>query len=430
MADRVGAKRLDVERSEPVIMASWRLCGLGGLMTAALLACARIPGPVGGPLYLCGLGVAGVAYLIAMREWARTPKYPLPVLLVCLAMAAAWRVPFLLSPPGPQDDVLRYVWEGRLQRLGYNPYTAIPNDPALAKLHTAQTREMNNPDLPSPYPPGAQLFFRIVTSIHESAFAFKVAFAACDVAILLLLLADLRWSGLPEHWALAYAWHPLLVPCMAYNGHIDIFGAMLLLISAISLRRRWRALAAVAFGMAVAVKFLPAVLVPLFWRRVRIRDVLLAVIVVGLLCAPFVGHGEIPMGSLSVFVQRFRFNDPIFAVIERVVRPEAATCLAILSGLLTAAWIRAKWPSPSMDAWVWPMAASLVLAPLVYPWYLLWLVPFLRPAAALPVVVWTLSILSVFFVWYSNALGGPWRVSGWILAVEFAPVVVAAFRAE
>ena len=82
-----------------------------------------------------------------------------------------------LAPPGPQDDVLRYVWDGRVQRPGYNPYTAIPSDPALAKLHTSETRELNNPDLPSPYPPGAYSFFRAITAIDESAFAFKVAFA-------------------------------------------------------------------------------------------------------------------------------------------------------------------------------------------------------------------------------------------------------------
>jgi hypothetical protein len=72
------------------------------------------------------------------------------------------------------------------------------------------------------------------------------------------------------------------------------------------------------------------------------------------------------------------------------------------------------------------MAVSLAAAPLVYPWYLLWLVPFLRPGAGLPVVVWTLSILSVFFVWYSHAFGGPWQVPGWILGVEYGPVAIAA----
>jgi hypothetical protein len=257
---------------------SRRLYGLGAIMAAALLISARISGPAGGPLYLAALGVASVAYLLAVREFARTPKYPRAVLVVCLLMAAGWRIPFFLVQPGPQDDVLRYVWDGRLQRLGYNPYTAIPADPSLTKLHTPETREMNNPDLPSPYPPGAELFFRAVTAIHESAFSFKVAFAVCDWMIVFLLLAELRWSGRGEHWVLAYAWHPLLVPCVAYNGHVDILGALLLLVSVISLRRQWRAFGAIAFAMAVAVKFLPAVLAPLYWRRVRVRDGLLAVL--------------------------------------------------------------------------------------------------------------------------------------------------------
>jgi hypothetical protein len=400
---------------------------LGAIMLASLLACSRINGPAGGPLYLGGLGIAGVAYLLAIREWMRTPKYPRHVVVVCLAMAAAWRVPFLLAPPGPQDDVLRYVWDGRLQRLGYNPYTVLPADPTVARLHTPETRQMNNPDLPSPYPPGAQLFFRAVTAIHESAFAFKVAFAICDVAMLLLLLAEFRSSGLGEHWALTYAWHPLLVPCVAYNGHIDILGALLLLISAISLRRRWRALAAIAFGMAVAVKFLPAVLAPLYWRRVRMRDVLLAALLVALMYLPFVGHGTIPLGSLGAFVQRFRFNDPIFAVIERTIRPQMAAGIAVLSGLLTAAWIRSRWPAPPREACAWPVAVSLAAAPVVYPWYLIWLLPFLRPAAfTLPLVVWTLSIVPVFYVWYSYAFGGPWQVPNWILWLEYGSVAIAA----
>ncbi len=405
---------------------SQRLYGLGATMTAALVACTRIPGPAGSPPYLIALGVAGIAYLLAIREFIRTPKYARHVILVCLAMSAAWRVPFLLVAPGSQDDVLRYVWDGRVQRLGYNPYTAIPSDPALAKLHTVETREMNNPDLPSPYPAGAQLFFRAVTAIHESAFAFKVAFAACELAIVLVLLADLRRRGCGEHWVLAYAWHPLLVTCVAYNGHIDILGVMLLLISTAALGRRWRTLAAVTFGLAVAVKFLPAVLAPLYWRRVRLRDGLLAALLVALLYAPFLQRGPLPLGSLGTFVQRFRFNDPIFAGIERVVRPQVAAGLSVLFGLATAVWLRVKHPAGSPDAWAWPMAVSLAGAPVIYPWYLLWLVPFLQSAATLPLMIWTLSILPVFYVWYTYTLGQPWRVSGWILLVEYGSVAAAA----
>jgi hypothetical protein len=72
------------------------------------------------------------------------------------------------------------------------------------------------------------------------------------------------------------------------------------------------------------------------------------------------------------------------------------------------------------------MAASLIAAPVVYPWYLLWLVPFLESASTLPLLIWTLSIPVVFFVWYSHTLGHPWSVPGWILLLEYGPVIAAA----
>ena len=74
------------------------------------------------------------------------------------------------------------------------PILLIPSDPAVQGLHTAETRNLNNPDLPSPYPPGAQLFFRAVTAIRESTFALKVAFVLCEVLIVFLLLDVLRTS--------------------------------------------------------------------------------------------------------------------------------------------------------------------------------------------------------------------------------------------
>lgn len=225
---------------------------------------------------------------------------------------------------------------------------------------------------------------------------------------------------------LAYAWHPLLVTCVAYNGHIDILGVLLLLISAAALRRDRRTLAAVTFGLAVAVKFLPVVLAPLYWRRVRIRDGLLAALLIVLLYTPFLRSGAIPLGSLGTYVERFRFNDPIFATIERVVRPQVAAGLSVLFGLVTAVWLRSKHSAHSPEVWAWPMAVSLAAAPVVYPWYLLWLVPFLQSVSALPLLIWTLSILSVFFVWYSNTLGQPWRVPGWILVLEYGSVLTAA----
>jgi len=264
-----------------------------------------------------------------------------------------------------------------------------------------------------------------VTAVHESVFAMKAAFALCDLAIVLVLLDVLRSRGQPAHWVLVYAWNPLLATEVAGSGHIDIVGALLLLVSVAALLRRWRAVAAAALGLAVAVKFLPIVLVPLYWRRLRIRDALLAACVFGLLYLPFLESGRIPIGSLGTYVQRFRFNGPVFAALERIWAPQIVAALALLAGLVTAIRLRIKSEIWSSDALAWPMAASLLCAPVVYPWYLLWLLPFLRPVSTTPIIVWTVSIIPVYYVWHLRTLGRPWLVPGWIMLLEYGAIAMA-----
>jgi hypothetical protein len=392
----------------------------------ALAICSRKFSNAGEPSFIVWLGVAAIAYLLAIREFFATPKFPKRVIVIGLALPVVWHLLFLLKPPGPDDDIHRYVWDGRVQRLGYNPYILVPSDPALAHLHTPETRALNHPDLPSPYPAGAQLFFRAVTAIHESVFALKVAFVICDLAIVLVLLGVLRSTEQPAHWVLAYAWHPLLATEVAGSGHVDIVGTLLLLMSVAALWRRWRAVAAIAFGLAVGVKFLPIVLAPLYWRRLRIRDWLLAASVFGALYLPFLEQGRIPTGSLGRYVHSFRFNDPLFAALERVSPPEVVVALAVLAGLVTAIWLGRKSGESSSDAFAWPMAVSFLCAPVVYPWYLLWLLPFLRSAPTLPIIIWTVIIIPTYYAWHLRALGQPFLVPGWIMLLEYGCVATAA----
>ncbi len=405
---------------------SHRLYGLGAILLVALTICSRNFSRTGELSFFIPLAIAGVAYLLAIRELLSTPEFPKRVIVFGLAVSALWHFQFLRMPPGLDDDIHRYVWDGRIQRLGYNPYIVVPSDPALASLHTSETRTLNNPEVPSPYPPGAQLFFRAVAAIHESTFALKVAFVVCDLAIVFVLLDSLRCTRHGEHWVLAYAWHPLLAIEVAGSGHVDIVGVLLLLVSAAALVRRWRTVAAVAFGLAVAVKLLPIVLLPLYWKRVRIRDGALAAVVLGLLYVPFLDHGRIPFGSLGTYVQRFRFNDPVFATLERVTAPQVVAGLAVLVGIVTAIWMRRTSAELASDAFAWPMAASLLCAPVVYPWYMLWLLPFIRSTPTVPIMIWTLSIIPTYYVWHLRTLGRPWLVPGWIMMLEYGSVAAAA----
>jgi alpha-1,6-mannosyltransferase len=415
----------------------WRLYALGATLCVALTICSRNVADRGGPYFMASLTVAGIAYLLAIREFFRgrdartTPGFPRRVVVVGLVLATVWHIAFLRLPPGADDDddIHRYVWDGRLQRLGYNPYIVVPSDPAVKGLHTPETRNLNNADLPSPYPAGAQFFFRAVTALQESTFAFKIAFAVCELAIILLLLDLLRRNRQRAHLVLAFAWNPLLAVEVAGSGHIDIVGALLLVISAAALMRRWRTTAAVSLGLAIAVKFLPVVLMPLYWKRVRIRDAALAAAVVALLYLPFLNHGRIPIGSLGTYVQTFRFNGPVFAALARVAPPQLLAGLAVLVGFAIATWQRVRSPAAewSPDVFVWPMAASLLCAPAVFPWYLLWLLPSLTSASTLLIIVWTVSIIPTYVQWHLRALGRPWgALPGWVMLLEYGCMAMAA----
>lgn len=385
---------------------------------------------------MASLTLACIAYLLALRELFARRRFSRRVVVVGMVLAAVWQVEFLRLPAGADDDIHRYVWDGRLQRLGYNPYLVVPGDPAVQGLHTPETRGLNNPDLPSPYPAGAQLFFRAVTAIQESAFALKVAFVLCEFGIALVVLDLLRTSGRGAHVVLAYAWHPLLATEVAGSGHIDIVGALLLVISVAALARRWRAIAAVTLGLALAVKFLPIVVLPLYWKRVRIRDAALGALVIALLYVPFLNHGRIPIGSLGRYVHTFRFNGPVFALLNHVAPAGLLAGLAVVVGLATAALLRRsslKRTAPQCfpEVFAWPMAASLLCAPVVFPWYLLWMLPFLTSASTLPIIVWSVSIIPTFVMWHLRALGRPWgALPIWVMLLEYGCVAMAAVILE
>src|SRR5262249_4410464 len=111
---------------------SQRLYGLGLILLVALEICSPHFSRAGGPSFFVPLAVAGFAYILAIRELFSTPNFPRRVIVFGLALAALWHFQFLRMPSGPDDDIHRYVWDGRVQRLGYNPYIEVPSNPILA----------------------------------------------------------------------------------------------------------------------------------------------------------------------------------------------------------------------------------------------------------------------------------------------------------
>jgi alpha-1,6-mannosyltransferase len=365
--------------------------------------------------------LASLAYLRVLILLGRFEGKSYRVLAVCLALAAVWRVPLLLKPPTLSTDVYRYVWDGRIQRLGYDPYLVVPADPTFRQLHTDETLLMNHRGEPTPYPAAAELFFRAVATVDESARAMKAAIFLSDAAIAAALLVWLIASDRSPWWVLAYAWNPLVAIEGAGNGHVDLLGALFLILTAASLARRTRPLAAVMFALAVGVKFLPLTLAPLLWRRIRIRDAVLGAVVLAAMYLPFLGQGTPPLGSLGHYLAKWRVNAPFYSALEWVFPTRGLIMVPLTIGLAIALWARWNLAVDSPEAWAWPAAATLLFAPTIYPWYLLWLAPFLFTPRTLPLAVWTVSSLAFYWslpAWasmlteYVPVLG----VGGWMLA--------------
>jgi alpha-1,6-mannosyltransferase len=347
-------------------------------------------------LFMAYLAIAAGAYIRILCLLDRVSAGRRQALMLSLALAAVWRVPLLVMPPTLSTDVYRYVWDGRIQRLGYNPYLIVPSDRAHAELHTAETRLMNYPELPTPYPAGAELFFRAVMTVHESARTMKFAVTICDAGSALVLLLWLINSGRNPWWVLAYAWNPLVSLEGAGNGHVDLLGTLCLIITAFSLSSGRRTIAALALACGVAVKFLPVVLLPLFWRRIGIRDAALALVLLAGLYLPFLNSGQLPVGSLGAYLAWWRVNGPLYSALEHVLPNAALVALPVLSGLAVAGWARCHWAIERAETWAWPTAIALLCAPSVFPWYLLWLTPFLISRSTLPLAVWTVSALVIY----------------------------------
>jgi hypothetical protein len=345
---------------------------------------------------------------------------------ICLALAVLCRLPLIPVEPTLSDDIYRYVWDGRIQAMGLNPYQAVPADPALDRLHTDVTRKMNHPALPTLYPPFAEWVFRGIAAIQQSVVAFKITFVLLDLAVIGLLLRWLARAGRSPWLVLLYAWNPLVILEVAGSGHLDVVGALLLMVSFLAFSNRIGWLAAVALVAAVEVKFVPVVLVPLFWRRIRLRDAAIAVGFGLLLALPFMGGTlTAPIGALPTFLAKWRFNGPAYALIESLVNTRLLVALPVVAGLAVAVWFRRRADELTASAWAWPMGVALLLSPTVYPWYLLWLCPFLVVRATLPLLLWTQTSLFTYYVWRVSASGGGWRLPWWLLAMEFGTVAAA-----
>ncbi len=376
------------------------------------------------PLALAGLALAAAGFLLAITNLARSQ---LPTGLVLL-FALVLRAPLFPVEPSLSDDVWRYLHDGRAQLAGVSPFESPPSDPSTIPFRGPEFDRINHPELVTIYPPFAQLTFAASAVLGSTLAGWKLILLAFEAALIVLLGHALRQRGRPPTLAAVYAWNPLAVAEVAAGAHVEPV-AIATLLAALVLAGSGRPLfAGVALGLSVATKYFALPLAP-FLDRARVgRTAVGCGAAVLLVSSPYLLAGPDVFGSLFVFTRSWSSNAGIFAVLAALTGGTAARILVGLGllGLLAHAWVRGSTAHDTAFAFVF---ATLLLSPVVHPWYLLWLVALLPlTSAPAPVraaaLLWSLTVPSAYIAVSAYRATGEWSVPLGARLVQYLPVLL------
>jgi len=397
-------------RRSLVDLAVLGLLGAGaGLAPYVLVRTLRQPGigfeDIGRVLPLLA---AALAFWALASLWVVLRRPPVAAtMVVVLAVAFVARLVLAVDAPLLSDDVYRYIWDGRVQAEGINPYRHAPSDPALAHLRDAAIYEnVNRRDVPTIYPPVAQVFFRVVyLVVPDSLLWTKLALVLVDLAAIAVLAALLVRVGVGAERSIIYAWHPLAILEVGDGAHVDVLGVLLVLLGLHALASKRAVLAGALLGGATLVKLYALALAPALLRRggwcaARTLSALAAAVLLAYL--PFLAVGSDVLGYLPGYLgeQGLESGQGIYLLFQwqsldlglpwplDPVRSYQVAAAAALGALALWAWLAPR--ASSRDAatrGLLLLALFLLLASPVQPWYKLLalaLLPLAQGLALLP----------------------------------------------
>jgi hypothetical protein len=387
----------------------------------------------------------GAAYAFAV--WLvlrhRFGHAALAVIFIAAVVARAIALP---APAILSTDVARYVWDGRVQAAGINPYRYVPADPQLAPLRDqAIYPHINRADYAvTIYPPVAEMMFFLATRVRESVTTMRLTMIGFEAVTVFALLALLKHDGVPAARVLIYAWHPLPIWEFAGTGHVDAAGIALMTLAMLAAARDRRVLAGIALAAGTLTKPFVLLVAPPLWRRWDWR-LPVAFVVTTIVCyLPYLSVGTGVLGYLGGGYQDEQgYLDGkgffLVSMLRELGTPAPSGGIfaifagAVLAAVALAVAFRSK--PRSEPAVFLPLAAAfLLLISPHYPWYFIFLLPLLARAPYAPLIYVTLAA----FIFYLPPIqdfddyltAGLWLYGGCALlaladvAVRFRPLPI------
>jgi hypothetical protein len=325
-----------------------------------------------------------------------------------------------------EDDHYRYLWDGALVAHGHNPYLHSPGQilegmspddssplAELARQSGGILERINYPWLRTIYPPLAQAAFGLAHRLSPwSLWAWRLVLAAFDLAALAILCRiRVSLTGL-----LVYGWNPLLIKEVYNSGHLDALMLPFMLAAVAAVRRDKPMAATASLGAAIGIKIWPMLLMAMIWRRLTARpraligSLTLFTVCLAATLLPMVLSGLNRTSGLAAYSRYWEMNDALYTLLAWGVDGMAGLlrlplALTALMPRLVAAFVVAggvgwlAWRREMAVGQQFLMATTLlfILSPTQFPWYYLWLLPFLAMHPHPALILYT-ALLPIYYL--------------------------------
>jgi Glycosyltransferase family 87 len=351
---------------------------------------------------------AWIAFLAAAWLLRKVPMRASVVLILLGGIAI--QLAAVSAPPQNSNDLYRYIWDGRVQAAGIDPYEYVPAarqltglrneflwypgaeycvSPAYVSEHpgaelAAGCTAINRPTVPTIYPPVAEAYFlgvHYLPSADDSTTPIQATTALAAVLVTVLLLFGLGRLGRDVRMAALWSWCPTVALEAGNSAHVDVIAvgiaAAALLVLATARTTRRTVLGGALLGLAIATKLIPALTIPAVLRR---RPVTVLAAAGSAVVAVYVPHviavGSKVIGFLPGYLKQEGYTSGArFGIIGLFATGRAAIAAAVLVlAVVALAVLRFSDPDQPWRGAVVMTAAALAVTTPHYQWYSLLLV--------------------------------------------------------
>lgn len=325
------------------------------------------------------------------------------------------------------DDVYRYVWDGKVNANGINPFIYTPPDEALEHLQDSVLYpNINHPWLPTIYPPMAQNIFLISYTIAGDAiWGFKLLSVLFELLTIITLLVWLKVMGVRRSNILLWLYSPLILIEFYLSAHTDILAMPFLVAMLLAVKKDHPLLSGIMLALVTLIKFYGLFFLPFllmhFKGKNRYKFGLIFSITCVLLYLPYVfGSNGAFLGSLFDYLSDWQYNASIFFLLKYVFEIEWARYIVAMIFIVWSGSLLFR----KLDIYqklYRVFGGYLVLTTTFFPWYFVWIFPFILRNLSPAFLFLSGSILLSYHVHIGYYSTGTWSVMPWLGVISYLP---------